>query len=241
MEDLMEFYEKLSEVYEYVFPVKSESIDFLKERILPNGTVLDVACGLGDHIKLLRDRGFYVEGHDFSSTMVKRASVRHPKLHFKTANMLELNQNIDDKKNAIICIGNSLVHLEDNNAVQAFIQQSFDNLEKNGSLIVQIVNYDRVLKNNVSSLPTINNQNIQFVRNYSLEPGRKKVSFSTDLTVNNETFKSEVKLLCLLKSDLEKMLKKAGFKQIEFYSDFKSSEWNQDGFATIFRAKKIQV
>jgi 2-polyprenyl-3-methyl-5-hydroxy-6-metoxy-1,4-benzoquinol methylase len=62
----------------YLFPVRRRGLDgdvrFLKA--LPQGRVLDIGCGSGDWLALMKDLGWRVSGLDFDENAVKVARVR---------------------------------------------------------------------------------------------------------------------------------------------------------------------
>lgn len=67
--------------------------------------LLDVACGTGQHIALLRDE-FVIEGLDIEHTMLDIARVRNPGIVFHRADMM--NFDLQKQFDAIVCMFSSI-------------------------------------------------------------------------------------------------------------------------------------
>src|ERR1700712_1023949 len=67
---------------------KQEAADFIDKlvahlQVAPGGTMLDVACGMGRHSKLLANKGFDVTGIDLAPNFITPAlAYETDKLHF---------------------------------------------------------------------------------------------------------------------------------------------------------------
>ncbi|HKR97934.1 MAG TPA: class I SAM-dependent methyltransferase [Candidatus Dormibacteraeota bacterium] len=96
-------------------------------------SLLDVACGTGQHLSLLRDQ-YEVEGVDLSDEMLAVAGARLPDvpLHHGDMRSLDLGRRFD----AVICMFSSIGHLlEPADMREAFVRMSL-HLEPGGVLIV---------------------------------------------------------------------------------------------------------
>src|SRR4029453_7730128 len=73
-------------------------------------TVLDVACGTGEHARLLGADGFVVDGIDLNPAFVRIAQSKHPAGRFFLADMsdFELTQRYD----AVLCLFSSIAYLK---------------------------------------------------------------------------------------------------------------------------------
>ncbi|HET7871384.1 MAG TPA: class I SAM-dependent methyltransferase, partial [Terriglobales bacterium] len=78
--------------------------------------VLDCACGIGTQALGLAQKGFRVHGCDISSRAVERARLEASRkgldAQFSVANMLDLSSLVDSTFDAVMCMDNSLPHLE---------------------------------------------------------------------------------------------------------------------------------
>lgn len=240
----MSFYNDLANVYQIIFPVNHDAINFLSENINSDSNILDVACGIGGHCQLLADICHTVTGIDLNIEMIKRANESNtmPNVSYKAMNMLDLSEiTWQEKFSQIFCIGNSLVHLSDSSEVLSFLKSSFDRLELGGELVIQIINYDRIILENIRSLPLIEDQQAKLTFERIYTPSKKSgyLDFITKLIVDKKQYDNVVQLLILRRKDLEDLLISAGFDEIEFFSDFKKNIWSISSYQTICRAKRI--
>lgn len=103
-----------------------------------------------------------VEAIDFDTQMINYALKKHSNVQFKVMDM----KNIERYHDGIYCIGNTLVHLDDETEIKNMVEKFYHCLNENGTLVIQIVNYDRILKNHIETLPLIKNDKVEFIRHY---------------------------------------------------------------------------
>ncbi|SFA69288.1 class I SAM-dependent methyltransferase [Clostridium frigidicarnis] len=241
----MNFYEKLSTVYDTVFSYNENTHKLLRETLnLSRGErFLDVACGTGTYSLALNKDGFSGCGVDLDNKMIEIAKTKSNELNnlgFNTMDMREINLQFHNTFNLIYCIGNSLVHLSNALEIEKAINDFYSILQENGYILIQIINYDRILKNNIKNLPTIQKDNVDFVRNYDYKKDENKIYFNTELRIQGDTnvYKGSTPLIPLKSKDLINIIKKCGFKDIEVFGDFKKSVFNIDSYGLIIRACK---
>lgn len=145
------------------------------------------------------------------------------------------------KKNSlegIICFGNTLVHLNSLDEIADFLQQSKTVLNSKGKLLLQIVNYDKILGKNIKQLPIIENDEIIFERNYEYRKSENKIDFNTRLTVKStqQIIENSIELLPVLKNELAILLKNAGFNTCNYYGNFNQELYTMDSPALIVEA-----
>ena len=111
--------------------------------------VLDCACGIGTQSLGLAMKGFDVTGCDISVGAVQRArseaSKRQLSVPFSVANMLQLSAIPKSSFDAVICIDNSLPHLQTDEDLLQASQQAYGKLRPGGSFIGSIRDYDRLV------------------------------------------------------------------------------------------------
>jgi len=237
----MGFYEQISRYYDYIFPASQDSLNFYKGLFKKHDvhSVLDVACGTGNYLVAFSQWGMDAMGVDLDPAMVAAAKQKAQDtgtgFPVMEADMRNLGKEVQRPFQAVICMGNSFAHLSSITDMEKAAAGFAEITEKNGLLIIQIVNYDRVLKDKVTELPTIENQeaNLRFVRKYKYDAGKNLIHFQTHLQVGDEEYQNSIPLYPLQKDDLESIMKKAGYRQIEFYGNFKGGPWNDRSFATI--------
>jgi glycine/sarcosine N-methyltransferase len=112
-------------------------------------------------------------------------------------------------------------------------------LKVNGRLMIQILNYDYIVHEKLSSLPLIDNETIRFERSYSyLQNG--KIAFTTQLLVKNENHTSThcIELLPVSRNELSEMLIQIGFSDIEWYGNFAGYPLKNNSLPLVVSASK---
>jgi SAM-dependent methyltransferase len=98
-------------------------------------TVLDVACGTGEHARLLGADGFVVDGIDLNPAFVRIAQSKHPAGRFFLADMsdFELTQRYD----AVLCLFSSIAYLKTLDQVRRAFTCFRDRVTARGVIIVE--------------------------------------------------------------------------------------------------------
>ncbi len=245
----MGFYEELSRVYDIVFPLNPAAQSFI-EAFTPRGSkVLDLACGSGNYALALSEKGYEVYGLDLDNAMIdslmKKARHKRLDIRVKAADMRDVRRVFNDKFNTIYCIGNSIVHLTDETHIKELLKVLHEMLLKDGFLLLQIINYDRILKYNIKSLPTIkySEKGLSFTREYASSENKSIIYFNTKLSIVEDEitkiYENSIPLLPLQSESLINMLEDAGFKDINLYGDFKENPYIKDeSYALVIKAAK---
>jgi ubiquinone/menaquinone biosynthesis C-methylase UbiE len=242
----MEFYTELSDFYDIIFPTDSDTVEFLCKDLKPGAKILDLACGTGDYSIALSKKGYIVDGIDLNGDMIKKAKEKTKGLdiNFMECDMTRINDVLKNEKyDLIFCIGNSIVHLSTKNEIEKFVSNIYNMLSDNGTMIIQIINFDRIFKYNIKSLPTIEkpDKGIIFIRSYEYE-NKDFLSFSSEVIysdgIDKKTYSNSVTLIPLLFRELTSMTDSAGFKSIQSYGGFNCSEYNEDSYTLVIKASK---
>lgn len=139
----------------------------------------------------------------------------------------------------IMCVGNTLVHLPDEQSIAVFIKHSYDLLQIGGILIIQILNYQYVLKNNLTRLPLIDNDRVRFVREYDfLENGYVRFNTKLHIKQSEKVISNSSILLCLSPKKLYQMLSRAGFYHIYSYESWSEMRVSNSALPLIVEAIK---
>ncbi len=234
-------YAAISWAYERIFPAREPQLRFFRQLFRDRRVraVLDLACGTGEYALAFARWGLEVVGVDLEESMIRRARERARELDlavdFRLGDMREPPAGPFD---AVICIGNSLPHLLRAGDLRRALRGMARALEGHGILVIQTVNYDRVLRDRVTSLPTITAEEgrLEFRRRYEYLPD-SNILFKTELRVQDATgwrsFPGETLLRPLLKGELERELRGAGFKDIQFFGGFDRSPFGEDSPAMV--------
>ncbi|NOU60744.1 class I SAM-dependent methyltransferase [Marinifilum caeruleilacunae] len=241
----MDFYQSISKYYHHIFPLNKMQISFIENsHSKPSSalSVLDIGCAIGDLSLELANSYQKVTGIDLDKGMIDQAiekgkNMKH--LSFCLQNMLELETAFGKEAfDTIACFGNTLVHLNSEEEILLFFKNAKSVLKEEGKLLFQIINYDRIIDQNINHLPTIENDTIRFERNYTYHPEKGKVDFETILTIkeSNSKIKNCIELMAIKKSTLTQMLQNAGFNHISFYGNFKREPLTENSMPLIVEA-----
>jgi 2-polyprenyl-3-methyl-5-hydroxy-6-metoxy-1,4-benzoquinol methylase len=241
----MDFYESISKYYHQIFPLNKTQIDFIGKshhQAAKQLSILDIGCAIGDLSLKLAESYQKVIGIDLDKGMIDRAITKgksSENLDFQLQNMLELDTAFGSNSFDIIaCFGNTLVHLNSDEEVLHFFKNAKAVLKKDGKLLFQIINYDRIIDQKIDHLPTIENEDIKFERNYKYHSSLGKVDFETILTIKDSGKKISncIDLLAVRKSTIESLLKSAGFTNILFFGNFNRETFTENSVPLIVEA-----
>ncbi len=241
----MEFYQQISKYYDLIFPAGDEQVKFLKEVAgNPPKAVLDVACGTGEYSVGLAEQGYQVTAVDRDAKMLEglkeKVKAKGCALDYLEADMSDMDKKLSSKFNLVFCIGNSLVHLENMQQIKEFLKKARNMLENDGSLVLQIINFDRIILREIKSLPTIENKTagLSFERIYDYQKQNNAILFKTKLNVEGRSFENQVSLYPLRQDELTEALYEAGFKKMKLFGDFNGNEFDKyNSFMLVLWAK----
>ena len=104
-----EFYDLIYSTFKD-YAGEAAQITHLLRRLNPHcQTVLDVACGTGEHARLLAAAGFLVDGLDVDPAFVQIAQQKHPTGRFFEADMSEFH--LAHRYDAVLCLFSSIGYL----------------------------------------------------------------------------------------------------------------------------------
>lgn len=132
-------YKEMAKYYDLFYSSKSyeREVSFLESLIKDRKTILDVGCGTGIHIDLLSKKGYLVDGVDLNKEMLDIARKRVNSNLF-IGNLLDYD--IDKKYDAIISMFAVFNHLKSYDELEQGIIHSYNHLNKNGILIIDLHN-----------------------------------------------------------------------------------------------------
>ena len=236
-------YNDLSRVYDIIFPENPFATAFLLKDLRPNSRILDIACGTGTYTMALARIGHTVWGLDLDGEMIAAAQRKAAgyDVSFITGNMLDIDVVFSNQVfDLIFCIGNSLVHLGDRESVAKLVEKAFGLLGRNGIFIVQIVNYDRIIRDRIESLPIIERaeHGVTFIRNYKFTGDPEHVNFNTEILCGDSSITNSVRLLALRSGDLADSIRSAGFSDVCLYGGYDESRHDENSMATVVRGRR---
>lgn len=241
----MSFYEEIADYYDLIFPFNKAHIDFVKSCVdepYIAKKALDAGCGTGDLVIALGDMGFCAVGIDDDAMMLHKAGEKvknENSVEFIRLDMAEIERYFAVPVfDAVLCFGNTLVHLTGLSEIESFCKQVRDVLKDKGRFLLQILNYDHILDHNINKLPLIENNVIVFERFYEYDDKNNLIRFRTVLTVKESMriIENTIPLYPLRKQELDAVLKKAGFTNVSYYGDFDRRELKEDSLPLVAEA-----
>lgn len=235
----MNFYTALSAYYDEIFAVTPQDMEFIANLLPPQGHILDVGCGTGNKTVLLKNAAS-INAIDLDSGMIDYARQHHAQPHIRYSQMdmrnltAHFGQNAAEETRftALLCLGNTLVHLSEQE-VGGFLQSGKELLQDGGSSVIQILNYDRIIDKNISELPVIETEHTIFTRYYHWVNNEMHFATSITLRASGEKLENDIVLYPLRTKTLEQLLMTAGFRQINWYGSFAGGPLTDDSFVCI--------
>lgn len=193
-------------------------------------SALDAGAGSGFHSVLMAKLGVRVTAVDLSDKMLKllRNRARLCKIDIATVQSDFTEINIPPESfDAVFCLGNSLVHVFSKARLRKTISTFANLLKPDGVLILQILNYDKILREKQCIQNIKKSEDTVFIRYY--EYHGNKILFNL-LTVNTEKLIHKLQSVAIRpirSTELNKVLTESKFSHIRSASDFKLSAFSR--------------
>ena len=202
-------------------------------------SILDAACGTGQHAIALKELGFDVAGADISAKMVNTATENAQaagfNIPFMQAGFGQLAEAFAPGMfDGLLCLGNSLPHVLEDEAISNTLADFKSVLRPGGKLIIQNRNFDSVLKaHNRWMEPQTFHEGDKtwiFIRFYDFDPnGTITFNILTLSNQENSDYQQKVfstRLRPLKKVELVSFIEEAGFEDIHLYGDLQGSAFD---------------
>lgn len=212
-------YHHFVHMYNQIFPFDSKMSDHLTPFIIKDGKAIDLGCGTGRMVQLLDALQMKSSGVDIDEHMIKKAQTDFPNLEFYNQSMVDYLKE-SDTYDLLLCLGNTLPHLNEEE-LDMFFSLIKKKLTKRGTCIIQMLNYDKILKDKPETLKPIIFKDIKFYRHYTYFDNT--ITFKTQLWVNDELSEGSTTLYPYRRKDLVKVLDKYRFSY-QFLSSLGSKE-----------------
>ncbi|MFQ6124153.1 MAG: class I SAM-dependent methyltransferase [Candidatus Heimdallarchaeota archaeon] len=197
--------------------------------------VLDAGCGTGKHAIEFSKWGLEVVGCDISPKMIERAKLNAQAesaiIQFETAAFQELTKRLNGTFDAIICVGNNLAQVTGEADLRLALQEMHKILSLKGVCIIQLLNYEKILKNQKHFMPlkasTQKGKEFLFFRFLDLHEKLITLYVVTFIRNKGEWTYSvrSTKLQPWRKNQLLTFLFEAGFTKIELYGTYTFEEY----------------
>ncbi|MDU7706502.1 MAG: class I SAM-dependent methyltransferase [Clostridium sp.] len=208
---------------------------FFKEILNENQvqSVLDCACGTGQHLYMLAELGYRVSGSDFSASMLKVASKnleRHGiQIPLSRCDFRELQEAFTEKFDAVICLTTALPHLHtDEDLLTALISMK-DRLNKNGLLILtQGTTHFTLTLPSIEVVVNRDNFSRIFVKEHDDQFQTIHVIDLYHSQNRLENNQYDIVYRIILDDEYRGLLTKAGFNNINIYGDYDRSPYDKE-------------
>jgi SAM-dependent methyltransferase len=179
-------YDILSKHYNRLFPDHPALGQFIVQYVAKDKLAYDLGCGTGRLSALVSSLGMQVIGYDLDRSMVEEAKCAYPDINFRVLDMTDVPDS--RKVHLVTCFGNTVVHLSPER-LGMFVSKLKKILHKEGFVVIQMLNYDRIVRNGITELPPIETDGITFERRYAYLPDR--LVFQVRLTLSDGTVLSD--------------------------------------------------
>jgi glycine/sarcosine N-methyltransferase len=202
-------------------------------------SALDAGAGTGFHSLILAKLGVQVTAVDISSKMIDRLRQNARRLDLSVHTVVSDFENISNSVNttfdAVLCLGNSFVHLLTDNALEKTLSNFYSLLKPGGVLLIQILNYDKIMKERKRIQNIKKRGNTRFVRLYDY--CNERLFFNilklTDTDTETDHSIQTVELRPLRKVELADFLKNTGFTRVEHYGSLSFEPFTETGSSNL--------
>jgi SAM-dependent methyltransferase len=230
-------YKSLAKYYDLLFQDK----DYLKEANfildlaqkykINTGYLLDVGCGTGTHLKLLKDNFKNLYGVDISQEILELAKEKIPEATFLNESMSEFN--INRKFDLIICLYSVFNYNLDTDSALKSLKNFHTHLKPKGIVIIALYN-SRNAKSNIS-IHKGKGKDIRTLKidRHKYSPLTKTVRSSHWVFINDRSklsFHSEFNDIYRVFDfkEIEKMTQKSRFKNLKIFDNFTYKEASEE-------------
>ena len=229
------FYDSLSADYDSMINFDSSLIkrkELLKSFIPEDrGAAADIGCGSGLDSIALAQLGFNVTGFDISSDMISKAGVNASRssvnADFYSFAADKIPKRFHGKFSFALSLGNSLANINKTNLIRSF-KKIYSLLQPGGYLLIQILNYNRVLSLKERIVGITEKDSCTYIRFYDFE---KEHTFFNILKIERagKTHNSLIttEIYPYRSAEIISLIKNAGFKEIKKYGGLDKSELHQ--------------
>ncbi len=176
--------EVLSDVYSWLYGGFENSIQqniefFKKHQIIPQGSgiAIDLGAGCGFQSIPLAKSGYTVTAIDLDAKLLDELKRNSDDLEIMTiqGDLIDFDKSLNANAELIVCMTDTILHLETKEKVTSLFAKTFDALEAGGKFIITFRDLAYELKDADRILPVRSDENIIFTCFLEYEPETVKV------------------------------------------------------------------
>ncbi len=225
-----QFFDELSDDYDLMINFENalkNKISFLKNFISTSyKTALDLGCGTGADAIALSKLGLLVDAVDHSKGMLQQALINAEKfdcdINFKESGLTAIAIN-NKKYDFIVSLGNTIANIN-KLELRILLLQIFDILNTTGSVLFQIINYDKLPKSGTHILNVFENEEVSITRKYNINTDNIDFIIEKMDKRNHEGNQILTKLYPHSKNDFKKLATEIGFN-VAFFGNLKKDDF----------------
>lgn len=237
-------YKEFSQIYDLLM----DDIDYEKwtsfiiNKVEGSRKILEAACGTGSITRLLSEKNFRVTAFDLSEDMLMRAYEklgRSPGVRLLNMDMTSFK--IDDKFDASICCCDGINYITENEVLK-FFNNVYNHLNDNSRFIFDMsTEYKYTTMFNDTYVYDDGEifyvwENVTDEQNSSVN---MEINFFIKDSSNKYTRINEIQTQYIHSvQKIIKLLKEAGFNNIEIYDDYNNEPFNEESLRAVFCAAK---
>ena len=129
------------------------------------GLAVDLGAGFGMHSIPLARRGFYVVAIDSSAVMLDELSRQANGLTIRAIcdDLLSFPQHLSTKAELVLCVGDTVTHLPDEEYVEQLVATVRESLDERGRFVITLRDYSAPLSGDQRFIPVRSDENRIFV------------------------------------------------------------------------------
>lgn len=233
-------YDEFGEIDQYLGAER----DFFKALFAEHevSSVLDCACGTGQHLYMLSEMGLTVAGSDYSAAMLevaeKNLSKRGKEIPLHQCDFRYLEEVFSAHFDAIVCLTTALPHLHTEADLVTALKSMKARLNQNGLLVLttgtthhnlSLPPIEVVVNREDFSRVFVKEQDEEFQTIHVLD-----LYHSPDRMENNQY---DIVYKIILDEEYRLLLKKAGFKKVQIFGDYDQNPYDKESTRLIVVAQ----
>ena len=238
----MEYIQNLVEYFDELYPVTDTIKKFYEEitKSLPSPTkVLSIGANTGNLEFFLAKQGCDVTGIENFPPLLEAANLKRRNqllsIRFFTLPHTEIAKYLGKKfYNVINILENNIAYNSDGQKIQQLFMDLREIAADDSVIVLQLFNFDLLIENSSIDLPAKTSMRAKLFSKICDKDGRTSIS-SRLQTWNDRQIPiiQDGEMYPLKKDEIEWYAKKAGFKTVDFYSDFEGSPLNDSSLEVV--------